>query len=93
MAKFFHTPKPRKFNLQPRYWDPEKEEREARDRRINAEMGIKEDGDFKPHISKGDFRKGLSDGKWSVGAQRRKSNNRLVILFVIAAVLLWLMLK
>ena len=32
-----------KFNFKPRYWDPEKEEREARERRIKAELGISDD--------------------------------------------------
>ena len=93
MAKFFHTPKPRKFNIEPRYWDPEKEEREARKRRINAELGIKEKGEYKPLISKGEFRKGLSNGKWSPSVQRRKTNTRLLIFIVLAAALIWYMLK
>ena len=34
MGGFFHTPKPKKFKIEPRYWDPEKEEREDRIKRI-----------------------------------------------------------
>ena len=94
MAKFFYTPKPKNFKVEPRYWDPEKEKREARERRIKAEMGIKnEDGTYQPYISKGDFRKGLSKGKWSARSQRRRSNTRLLILVVLLAALLYLMLK
>ena len=94
MAKFFYTPKPKKFRVEPRYWDPEKEKREARERRIKAELGIKnEDGTYQPYIAKGDFRKGLPKGKWNAGAQRRRSNTRLLVLIALLGALLYLMLK
>lgn len=92
MGNFFYTPKPKKFEIKPRYWNPEKEEREARERRIKAELG-KEDGDstYVPHI-KGEFRKGLSKGKWSAGSeQRRRSNVRvLIIIAIIVALVYWI---
>ena len=91
---FFYTPKPKQFRIEPRYWDPEKEKRDARERRIKAEMGLKdEDKTFRPHIEKGEFRKGMSDSKWSVNAQRKKSNTRLLILAAVIGLLIWLMLK
>lgn len=93
MAKFFETAKPKRFHIEPRYWDPKKEEREARDRRINAELGIENDGEYKPYITKGEFRRGFSDGKWSPATQRRKSNTRLLILLILAAGLIFFMLK
>ena len=93
MAKFFHTPKPRQYDVKPRYWNPEKEDREARNRRINAEMGIKEDGEFKPHIPKGEFRKGLTKGKWNAQTQRKKSNSRLLLLIALVAAMVWYMLR
>lgn len=94
MAGFFHTPKPKGYRVEPRYWDPEKEKRATRERRIKAEMGIREEGEnYRPFISKGDFKKGLSKGKWSAGSQRRKSNTRLLVLVVILGLLLYLMLR
>lgn len=93
MAKFFHTPKPRQYNLKPRYWDPEQEERDTRNRRRNAELGIKEDGDFKPLISKGEFRKGMTQSKWSAQSQRKKTNTRLLVLIALAVALAWYMLR
>jgi len=90
----FQTPKPRQFKVEPRYWDPKKEKREARERRIKAELGIKdEDSSYVPYIGKGDFRKGFSDGKWNVKVQRRRSNTRLLIIVVILAMLIYFMLK
>lgn len=93
MAKLFETPRPRSFHIEPRYWDPKKEEREARQRRINAELGIQNEGEYKPYIAKGEFRKGISNGKWSPQVQRRKSNTRLLILVVITAALVYFMLR
>jgi len=41
----FKQPEYRRFNLKPRYWDPEAEARKEREKRIRAELGLKEDGD------------------------------------------------
>ncbi len=38
MFELFKKPEYRKFNLKPRYWDPAKEERELREKRIKAEL-------------------------------------------------------
>lgn len=40
----FKQPEYRRFNLKPRYWDPEAEARKEREKRIRAELGLKEDG-------------------------------------------------
>ncbi|MFA9389342.1 MAG: hypothetical protein ACERKD_06020 [Prolixibacteraceae bacterium] len=93
MSKFFETPRPKRFHIEPRYWDPKKEERDARQRRINAELGLNKDEEYKPYISKGQFRKGIMEGKWSPKVQRRKSTTRLLILVVITAALVYFMLK
>ncbi|HPR33884.1 MAG TPA: hypothetical protein PLK12_17410 [Prolixibacteraceae bacterium] len=94
MGSFFYTPKPKQFHVEPRYWDPKKEEREARERRIKAEMGIREEGEsYHPNLRKGDFRKSLANTKWAPHIQRRRSNTRFLILLAILALLLYLMLK
>ena len=50
----------KKFDLKPRYWDPKKEEREARERKAKAELGIFDDDEsYKPNI-KGQFRRELN---------------------------------
>ena len=43
MFLIFKKPEYRRFNLKPRYWDPAKEEREERERRVKAELGLKDD--------------------------------------------------
>ncbi|MGL5682299.1 MAG: hypothetical protein ACRDDZ_04485 [Marinifilaceae bacterium] len=48
---FNKKPNIKRFNIQPRYWDPAKEEREAREKRVRAEMGMNEDDDsYIPNI-------------------------------------------
>ncbi len=56
MFSLFKKPEYRRFNLQPRYWDPAKEARIEREKRIKAELGIK-DGDeqYIPNV-RGQFR-------------------------------------
>ena len=40
----FKQPEHRRFNLKPRYWDPEAEARKEREKRIRAELGLAADG-------------------------------------------------
>lgn len=40
----FKQPEYRRFNLKPRYWDPEAEARKEREKRIRAELGLDENG-------------------------------------------------
>lgn len=53
----FRQFKPRGFSYTPVYYDPKKEEREARERRIKAELGIVDDkeekSNYKPGITRG----------------------------------------
>jgi hypothetical protein len=94
MASFFQTPKPKSYKVEPRYWNPEKEEREKRERRIKAELGLgQEDGTYRPYIGKGDFRLGMSKGKWSATTQRRRSNTRLLLFVVLLALVVYFLLK
>ncbi len=85
IPRFIKLPHHKQFNYSPRYWDPEKEEREDRIRRIKAEMGIEVSRDGKTTtIKRGSFRQ--TSQKTKVRATR-SSNIRLV---VILAVLLFL---
>ncbi len=52
----FKQYKPKGFNMTPRYYDPEKEKREERVKRIKLELGIKDDvegKDYVPSIQRG----------------------------------------
>jgi len=91
--KFFHLPKPRHFHIDYRYYDPKKEEREKRERKIKAEMGLLNEEetkrDFRSEI-KGSFRSGrLGNSSSFAHRERRKSNLRLAIIIVLLITLLY----
>lgn len=84
---FFKTVRPKQFNYVPRYWDPQKEEAEDRQRRIEREMGINQDGKSSYRMS---IRRGTMSQKL---LQRRKSNRatslRLVLIIAILCLAVW----
>ena len=50
----FKQPEYKRFNLKPRYWDPEAEARKEREKRIRAELGLEQDGDeYVPDVRAG----------------------------------------
>ena len=60
IGRFFYLPGTKKFNITPRFYDPDKDERDERERRIKEDLGIvdeKKDDvrDFRTYI-KGRFR-------------------------------------
>ena len=84
MFELFKKPEYRRFNLKPRYWDPEKEEREAREKRIKAELGIKDDDrQYIPNIQ-GQFRREYEKRK---AARSSISSARTIRLFMILLLL------
>ena len=94
IGRFFHTPRAKQFHITPRFYDPDKEEREERERRIKEELGIvdekKDDGrPFRPNI-KGQFRN--ADGWQSKSSEtaRRSQNTRLIVLIIILTLVFYL---
>jgi hypothetical protein len=94
IGKFFHTPGVKQFRITPRFYDPDKEEREARESRIKEELGIVDekvdDGKpYRPNI-RGQFR--MAQGKQSKSASdaRKASNTRLIILILILTLIFYL---
>ncbi|MCT4614430.1 MAG: hypothetical protein N4A49_06105 [Marinifilaceae bacterium] len=83
-SNFFKKPEYKRFNLTPRYWDPAKEEREERERRIKAELGIKsENGEYYSSI-RGAFTRNIQHQSRS--SIKRSSNLRVVIIFIVLAI-------
>lgn len=80
--KFFHTPKNKKFNYEPRYYDEQKEELEARVRQIKREMGVSDDESAdKPYTSS--IRKGEMRGYMRQSQHtKKKSGIRLVVVLI-----------
>ena len=90
IPRFFKLPKHKQFNYQPLYYDPEKEAREARAKRIAASSGDNSEKKYIPNISRGSMREYYKREKKKV---HKQSNIRLIfiiaILFIIAYLLLF----
>jgi len=79
----------KQFNYSPRYWDPEKEEREVRIRRIKQEMGIDMPSDpNRTTIRRGSFRQAAQKTKVKA---TRSSNIRLLIILAVLLLLAYLL--
>ena len=91
--KFFHLQKAKQFNIPYRFYDPSKEDRDDRERRMREEMGLFDDHDpdkpFKANI-KGQFRHSMGRSSKTVEVAKRSSNYRLFALIVILSVLVFL---
>lgn len=89
-TSFFNKPEHKKFNIQPRYWDPDKEERDDREKRIRGEMGLRDENEtYIPNI-KGRMKTQLRHGHSDSSGARNKSNIRLLIIFVLLAIAAYL---
>ena len=83
IPRFFKVKEPNRFNYTPLYWDPEKEAREDRVRRIRAELG--QEVSFSKRsstITRGSFR------QYSAAKNRKAGRESNLRLFVIAAALM-----
>lgn len=94
IGRFFHTPGVKRFHITPRFYDPDKDERDERVRRIKDEMGIveekKENGQsYRPNI-KGQFRMAQEGFTKSNAEARRASNKRLIYLILILSLIFYL---
>ncbi len=85
IPSFFKQNMAKEFNFIPRYYDPDKERREERLRRIKMEMGIKDEGDeYVPRIQKGSMTNFFRQKKKRV--QRYTAIRLIVILLVLFAI-------
>ena len=86
MGEFLKKPEYRKFNLTPRYWDPKKEAREAREKRVKAELGILDDNEqYVPNIQ-GQFRREYNT-RANARANTGAGSGRTIRLFMILVLL------
>jgi hypothetical protein len=81
IPRLFKLPEYRKFSYRPFYYSSEKEEREARLRDIKAEAGIKQEGQYIPHIQRGAMKSYFKREE----KVQKQSNIRLIL--IIAALL------
>ena len=82
----FKQPEYKRFELKPRFWDPEKEEREKRIRRARAELGLDAENDknqYSSHIRE-DFRNEYERRK---AMRNNAGSSRTIRLFMILIML------
>jgi hypothetical protein len=89
LPRFIKLPGHKQFNYSPRYWDPEKEEREERIRQIKQEMGVEVPSDpNRSTIRRGSFRQVRQTAKVKAN---RSSNIRLVVILAVLLMLAYLL--
>lgn len=94
MALFRNQIRPKGFTRKPIYWDPEKDEREGREKRIREELGINADdkerlGTYRPDI-KGKFRSAALGNIDELRERRKKSIRKMFIFMGVLVALLYL---
>jgi hypothetical protein len=95
IGRFFHTPPTKRFRITPRFYDPDKDERDERERRIKDELGIVDEKKpvsnrpFRPNL-RGQFRQAQEGFSKSSEKARRASNTRLIILILILTLIFYL---
>lgn len=92
--KFFHLQKAKQFNIPYRFHDPDKEDRDERERRIREEMGMAprptvSDHPFKANV-KGQFRQSMGRSSKTAEEARKSSNMRLYILIALLTLIVYL---
>ncbi|MCL2072898.1 MAG: hypothetical protein FWH18_03185 [Marinilabiliaceae bacterium] len=95
--KFFHIPKPRRFNYQPVYYDEAKERRIERERRIREELGMSLPGEDQNRSAEqrirgkfSSYRANTKDIEFTRRA-KRTSNTRIVVLVVLIFTIMFYM--
>ncbi|MEX0987613.1 MAG: hypothetical protein WD052_09065 [Bacteroidales bacterium] len=89
LPRFFKVKEPNRFNYTPLYWDPEKEQREERVRRIKAELGQEVKFNRQAStIKRGSFRQYNSSNRRKAS---RGSNLRLVVIAAALMILAYIL--
>ncbi len=83
MGMFVKLPEYKRFNMKPRYWNPEEEARKEREKRVRAELGLDENGkEYIPDVRAG-LRREYDKRKASRAGNRMSSSYRFFIVLII----------
>lgn len=87
IPSLFRQRKPREFKLIPRYHDPEKEARDAREKRIRQELGMEADG----NQTNAETRELLYNSRFKIRQERaqKSSSIRLVVILLVLFLLVY----
>jgi len=88
LPRFFKLNKHKEFNYVPIFYDKEKDEFNERVRRIEQELGIKKDIEFRSSIKRGAMRDYIRHSS----KRERYSSLRLVIILIILLTIVYLIL-
>ncbi len=95
MARFFYTPKPRKFDYKPRYYDPEAEARAERLKELRGERPSDSTGEYVPgELLRSRYAAGRRAAQEMRARNRRRSGRTMllvVLLGLLAAAVMWVL--
>ncbi len=92
--KFIHAPKPRAFEYKPRFYDPVKEEWEAKKREVLGEDYVPKEGEeYRPgqYIGELRIRRGIIADRQQKEMKQRRTLRSIILLVLLAAFAWWLM--
>ncbi|HHV04020.1 MAG: hypothetical protein WCQ69_06260 [Bacteroidales bacterium] len=87
---FFSTPKHRVFNYKPIYWDPEKEEFEARVRRAREKVASQKKDEEKPYVPGSSIRGSFSK-RHEVERRYPKRQKLIRVIIILTIVVIMIM--
>ncbi len=88
LPRLFKLPEYKRFTYRPLYHDPEKEAREARLRKLQAESGDMPQGHYTPTIRRGAMKTYFKRDE----KVRKQSNFRLILIIFFLLFVSWLLL-
>jgi len=88
IPRFFKLPKNKQFSYQPLYYDPLKEAKEERRKRLEREGTVKSDEGFTPRISRGVMREYFRKEQ----VARKQSNIRLIVIIMVLLFIAYLLI-
>jgi len=88
IPRLFKLPEYKKFTYRPLYFDPDKEEREARLRDSRVKAGIKPEGPYTPGIQRGTMKSYFKQNE----TVKKQSNLRLILIILFLLFISYLLL-
>ncbi len=85
---FFKMPKVRQYHHEYIYYDPDKEEREERLKRVRQQLANEKSNKAQPMLRKGVFQ---SQRKTNTASQQSRNIRLMIFIFAVVALLVWYM--
>jgi len=92
ITSFFNIYKPRKYDYHYIYYDPLKEARKERERRMGV-TNEDSDKEYRPTLHRGSFREEADKLKKTCTKEVRKTNRNVLIILIILLILAYFLLR